>query len=88
MKLPASAFVVGTTVLLGGTPGYRLVGLRVVGRATGTPPGWGQASPRWAAATAPTFAASELVRAYTHKRVDPGAQPGEDIHEHVERLRA
>ena len=88
MKLPPAAFVVGTTVLLGGTPGCRLLGLRVVDRATGASLGWRQACLRWAAATVPTFVVSELVRAYIQKPLDPFAQRGQEFQERLERLHA
>jgi uncharacterized RDD family membrane protein YckC len=61
--LKATYFIV-PTVMIGGTPGKRLVGLRVVDVDSGQAVGWKQASLRWAAAAVPGLAVGAAIRAY------------------------
>jgi uncharacterized RDD family membrane protein YckC len=61
--LKATYFIV-PTVMIGGTPGKRLVGLRVIDVDSGQAPGWKQASVRWAAAALPGLAVGAATRAY------------------------
>lgn len=87
LRIPMSMYVIGSSVALGGTPGYRVFGLRVVDRATDENPGWRQAALRWAAATIPSAIAGEAMRAYLQRRIDPWARRSAELHEEVERLR-
>ena len=86
MYVLKAAYVVGTTVFVGGSPGTVLLGLRVVDRRTGTTPGWRQAALRWAVGAVPGIAIGEIVRAGMPDRMDRWRRRNDQIAAAVDRL--